>query len=350
MHTASFGVDALFSALDERDLATTINVHRWMDRSSKPVKLYTAFPRFAFLVRLASGSSELSRFYWFPRKEIVIDEREEVTPTSFPAFRAFAAAVPEPDLWVWEPVGSARSPDQLPVLVVTEAPRTPQPAAPSRHSGRSSAVQREFRASLIRRDGLRCTLCGRVPVHESALDAAHVVRHGSSSAVMEEAGLVSTNDVRNGVMLCTAPCHFWYDQLHWWLRADGSVAASEALLASRADGAHFRPRVGQPMLVPASLDHWPRPSTWAVQERLCAEAAEGRRKEANVKEFSCVKCGVPFMQVRGLRRHAAGCTATSRRLLFTPEERRTLAPGLLDFVEEDGGDGSTVDTIADDDD
>jgi hypothetical protein len=94
-------------------------------------------------------------------------------------------------------------------------------------------LQAEFRAAVLMRDGHACVLCRRAwaDTELQSLEAAHVVAHGSSAAVLAEAGLFTPNDVRNGISLCATPCRIWFDQLHWWVdAASGLVCATEALL------------------------------------------------------------------------------------------------------------------------
>ena len=278
-----------------------------MDRQAVAAKLHPIFVRFDRVVRMAVGASCTARLYWFPESVVAITQRRELTADSFSDFLAYARARDDRDVWVWEPAEASLSPEQLPASVELAVRVTSQPAAPlSRLTGRSSQIQKEFRAALIRRDGVVCTLCRLVPAVEKDVEAAHVVRHGSSLAVMEEAGLISTNDCRNGVMLCATPCHFWYDQLHWWLEDDGTVAASDAVIADAHLGLHFRPLLGKPLLTPRPtfLHFWPLPSTWAVQKRLSQEATAERRDLAFASPFPCARCGVRYKTAQGLEHHA----------------------------------------------
>ena len=347
---ASMDFGRFLDALDERDMLPTVRVHRWMDRSATEVKLHGDFARFDRTVRGASRASEAARVYWFPDPAMIISQRQELTSSSFSLFCTYVRGAVEPDVWVWEPVGTTRSPTQLPSSVVQEAPTTPAPvAAPSRGTGRSSQVQKKFRAGVIERDGVVCTLCGRVQADKD-LDAAHVVRHSSSLAVMREAGLASLDDTNNGVMLCSNPCHFWFDQLHWWIDGHGLVTATDALLSDAELGSHFGRLIGRSMQLPRTefMPIWPSPRTWAVQERLCNEATAQRREAAVAAEFPCIKCGQRFVRASNLKTHVAGCAATSRRLLFTPAERAAMPAGALDVVadvvEEALGDDASDDS------
>ena len=333
-------------AVEAQSLLPTIEVHHWMDRSARSIKLPPDFDRFIRNVRIAMGASDMSRLYWFPRAEMPIASRIEVTVAAFADFCAYARADSSPAVWVWEPTAEARSPQQLPVTATVEGPATPQqPPAPSRSSGRSSQVQRSFREGLLLRDGGSCVLCRRTPDCVNELEAAHVVRHGSSSAIMSEAALASTNDCCNGVMLCASPCHFWFDQFHWWLEPDGTVAASAAILADAGLGPHFLPLIGQTLRLPdAKLAHlWPVPESWGVQRRLSKEAEEARHAVAAGSPFECGRCGVRYKTARGLFKHGSGCRETNRRLLFTPAERSTMPPAQLATLKEAEGGSSDED-------
>ena len=329
-------------ALELREAQPRVNAHRWMDRQSIQVKLSSDFAHFRRVVGTAVKASPAARLYWFPEAMVALVHRREIVETSFAEFSGYVRSTADPDVWVWEPTPTGMSPTQPPAAAVVPDPATPQRGSASR-SARSSHVQRMFRAAVMRRDGLVCTLCRRVPTDERAIEAAHVVRHGSSSAVLEEAGLLSTNDSINGVMLCASPCHFWYDQLHWWVEPDGNVAASKALLEDAALGRHFSALIGHPLQrpQPAFLPFWPLPTTWAVQKRLCLEAADKRHEISADAVSYCVKCGKPYKSLRGLETHAAHCSATSRRLLFTPAERAARSDALAEGVDDDQGDDSS---------
>ena len=338
----------------ELSLPARIRAHNWMDPRSAPVRPLRDFVRFTDLVRDVMRASASSRLYWFPTAGAPLADRKEITEATFPAFCAYADASEEPDVWVWEPTGASRSPGELPVAAAgqQQVPSTPVAGAgagaASRHTGRSSAVQRQVRAAVLRRDGAVCVLCRCRPATDSLLVAAHVVRHGSSAAVMAEATLLSTNDTCNGVMLCSALCHHWYDQLHWWVDDSGLVAMTEALRLDPVRGPHFAPWAGLPLLRPdpesVEARYWPRPQTWAVQARLCSEQTEKRHALAASKEFECVKCGGRYASSSRFEEHRGKCAATSRRLLFTPAERERMPAAVLDAP------ASVAEVDADDDD
>ena len=340
IHGPAVDVATLLEALALRDALPTVYAHRWMDRQSKPVKLPSELVSFRRVVSVATSASVAARLYWFPVGAVELMRRREIVESSFAEFCDFVRTTADPDVWVWEPTLSSVSPTIPPAAAVAPEPATPPRGSASR-SARSSHVQKMFRAAVMLRDGVVCTLCRQVPADEKAVEAAHVVRHGSSVAVLEEAALVSSNDTCNGVMLCSSPCHFWYDQLHWWVEPDGNVAASDALLHDADLGSHFSALVGRPLQQPQRTELqrlWPAPSTWAVQKRLCLEAADKRHEIAADALCYCVKCGVPYKTLRGLENHAASCRATNRRLLFTPAERIVQRDALSDGSDDDQDD------------
>ena len=310
--------------LDMRDARPTVRLHRWLDRrEAGHIKLADSFERFDKLLRSFSIVSPSSRAYWFPVGSVKIDSRIELTASSFAAFCDYVRGDDEAAIWIYDGAAAQTSPDQLPAIRHVEPAERATPSQPSQRSGRSgrsSAVQEQFRSAVLGRDGRNCVLCGREST-EQELDAAHIIPHGAPSAVMLEAGLTSTNECCNGVMLCSSPCHFWFDQLHWWLGEDGNVCATEAILSDAELGLHFTPLVGKPLRLPSNpvfSPLWPPALTWAVQRRRCVENTEKRRVSASAAKFFCEKCGTPYIKARAYTNHVARCTASTRRVLFTP--------------------------------
>ena len=110
---------------------------------------------------------------------------------------------------------------------------------------------------------------------------------------MLEAGLVGLNRADNGIFLCHARCHYWFDRLHWWLDDDLHVSATDALLADVDDGSFFRQFVGRPLQQPsaAMARYWSPPQTWAVQRRRCEEKTAERRALAADRPLTATRAG-----------------------------------------------------------
>ena len=313
-------------ALDVRDALPTVGVHHWLDpRTPARIKLTSDFGRFERNVRSATGASPSARVYWFPDDSVLLVNRREVTAAAFPSFCNYVRLSADAAVWVYD-AGATAAPPSPGEPPATPQPREPlqavTPSQPSRHSGhsaRSSAVQEQFRAAVLGRDGRRCVLCDRER-NEQELDAAHVVPHGSPSDMMREAVLTNTNDTCNGVMLCSTPCHFWFDRLHWWVGEDNTVCVTDALRSDDTLGGHFRPHVGKPLKPPADeyLPLWPRPTTWAVQRRRCMDNTAKRNAAAGTAKFICEKCGRPFQLAHTFSNHVDRCNAVTRSILFTP--------------------------------
>ena len=345
----SLGVHELMSALDSFESLPIVSIHRWLDRASvSRVKVSPTFSEFDAKVRRVASMAPSARLYWLP-DDAALHSRRELSEASFHEFRQFVERTVDPCVWVYEGgTMGPKSPDQLPAMI---APTTPAaPVARSRasgRSGRSSVLQAAFRDAVLARDGLTCVLCRRIydPAGAQELQAAHVVAHGSPVAVMQEAGLFSTNDTRNGIMLCLAPCHFWYDRYHWWVDEGGLVCATDALLLDPELGPHFRPLINQPLKM-APLD-WPLPQTWAVQRRLCDERTALRHREGNNAHFFCAQCNCTYQRASAFATHEQSCRANGPVQLYTHAPRRgglRLAAALDAAADsdEEGGYSSDV--------
>lgn len=330
----------LFTALALREVTPSVAVHPWMEpRTIASVKVEDSFELFDTCVRRAVRAGPADRFYWFPADSGGrLEARRQLKAESYAEFSAYARSTWDAALWVW--TGGPASPDQPPVSAPASEPApppTPVPyvPAPSTTSGRSASVQAEFRVAVLMRDGHACVLCRRTwaDTELQSLEAAHVVAHGSSTAVLAEAGLFSPDEVRNGIALCATPCHFWYDKLHWWVDAtSGLVCATEALLSDARFSPHFAPLVNNPLRTAPRA--WPEPATWAVQQRLCMERTNARRAEAEKKPYTCPKCGKRCASQPGLERHATSCReSVAPRQLFTPGT-------ALGDIDDDGDSGA----------
>ena len=321
---------AMKSVLSDHDSLPSVRVHKWMDRMVLgTMKLPDTFEQFDKVVRRWTSHAG-ARFFWFTDARMLRQFREEISATTFVHFRTHARSVGDPSVSIWEPVGTEISPSHV-AEIELPAITTPVPVAVrssnTASSARSSQVQQCFRAAVMVRDGGFCVLCKKKPADDKLIQAAHVVRRSSSPDVIAEAGLLAVDESYNGIMLCTTPCHFWYDQLHWWVDENGLVVASDAILASDELGAHFMAHVGKPLKVPtvdAFKLFWPPASAWAVQRRLCLAETERRHAVAHDKPFGCARCSARFATPTTLGRHASKCVKTSRALLFTPTEKHIL--------------------------
>jgi hypothetical protein len=319
---------------------------------------------FTIKARRAARAPPGATVYWFTRDGDELASRRKVDAQSYAEFKLYVESRHDAAVWVWTPPAPAAgggSPEhesgwQL-SPAVQEPAAPPSPAAPgaaasvvSSRSSRSSAVQGKFRECVIERGGgvLRCALCGNTAGLPQEYQAAHVIAHSSPAEVRREAGLHDIDSLRNGILLCATPCHLWYDKLHWWVDADGNVAATGALLADDVLGEHFKEVAGKPLWQPPDNDFdwhmdWPTARMWAVQARLCREETARRRAEAAEAPYSCVKCGKTYRTPGGFQNHMRSCKAIARSQLCTPAARgRTggVAEPLLEHAKHGDGLGS----------
>ena len=310
--------------MQARDSLPAVRVHRWMEpQTIGTILLYATFDVFDSVVRSRwATAAAAARFFWFTDTTMTRESRREITAATFEQFKVHVHSVRDPSMSIWEPVGAEISPihgldDHASAM---STPQVAPVAAISHTTGRSSQVQQKFRAGVKSRDGAACVLCWHTPTYENEVQAAHVVRHKSSASVLAEAELANVDDTCNGVMLCATPCHFYFDQLHWWIDEEGLVVVSDALLADATRGPHFRQFVGKPLRTPTHYwRQWPPPTAWAVQRRLCLARTEERHEIADRKPFSCHKCGGRWATSFALERHASSCQKTERTQLFTPD-------------------------------
>ena len=328
-------------ALEEIDAQLPVEVHLWLDRRTAGiVNLSQRADAFIAKARRAALAPPGATVYWFTRDNDMLASRRKVDAQSYAEFKQYAESRHDPAVWVWTPPAPAMgggSPEHEPgwqlSMTVQDPTAVPSPAAPvaaashvSSRSSRSSAAQGRFRDSVIERGGgeLRCTLCGATAGMPQEYQAAHVIAHSSPADVRLEADLLDINSPRNGILLCATPCHLWYDKLHWWVDADGNVAATDALLSDEVLGAHFTKAAGKPLgQPPAGVFEIDRPTArmWAVQARLCREETARRQSVAATAAYKCGKCGKGYQTPGGFQHHAGSCKALARSQLFTPAAR-----------------------------
>jgi hypothetical protein len=213
---------------------------------------------------------------------------EKLTESSYEAFVARCVNGDRPAVFVYEPVAAANLPPQdgggrpagARLLRGAKAGGLP----PQSVGGRSSQQQDEFRASLLRRDGTMCVLCGPGRAFELRnVEAAHIVPQGSPSDVLDRYGLTSLWDTCNGVMLCGL-CHEVFDQHLWYVDGDGKAVVSGVLLENDDGGVrkYWGERAGKALT--AAPAHWPAAATWAYRrdKYLGAAAAVAKSVPAPV--------------------------------------------------------------------
>ena len=329
------------STMDELESRPRVAVRAWMEpRTLGEVRLTSAFAPFDLRVRTLTRARPTARLYWFA-DDVRMGLQVKLQAASFAAFRAYAQVTVAPVVMVYDDEMD-QSPEQPPAAEL-EAPDAALSAPRSTHS-RPSVTQQAFRSELkIRDGGISCALCRERPRNEQAVDAAHVVPHGKTG-LLSEAGLVGLNHADNGVFLCHARCHYWFDRWHWWLDVDLNVAATDALLADADEGPFFRQFVGRPLQQPIAemARHWPTPQTWAVQRRRCEEKTAERHALAADGPFDCDKCGKRYSTTGSLKQHVKACVETQKRLLFTPAAKGAREPdGDNDADDDDGTDAAS---------
>jgi hypothetical protein len=314
-----------------------VEVRAWMARSGAKVRLLPSYPHFHRAATGALALPETSRLYWLPNEFSAIADRRPIADAgSFKIFRDEWVGGRRPTVWVYplpDAPGAPASPEELPFA--PPQVQSPVPASKSSVGTRDSRMQREFRASLMDRDGKEsCVACGA----SKPLEAAHIVRHKAPRSLARAAGLRTTWDVRNGVMLCHL-CHLHFDNHLWCVGADGKVEVAEALLADTDCEPHFRPMIGKELRhVPGDRD-WPAPETWRCQAEQFRAAREKRHKERAEREFECPDCGSLFKAHRFFLHHVeeqGACAARIRlgkKRFWTPAEKRAF-PSLAAAEEE----------------
>lgn len=325
-----------------------INVRRWDGHTSALVKLRLSLAHFRVEALGAVRVAGQARLYtvrgdgW--------QERQPLTDASYAALlhRALNGSDMLVDVLVFQPLpGTDTSPDKAPV----DGPQAPvdAPQAPSggvararggdeASSGRSSAVQSEFRIAIVRRDGKACVLCRSSSL---PLEAAPVIPRTAGLPLLHAAGLLTANQVNNGMLLCT-PCHRLYDAFMWCFdptSGNSGVVVAEALLCDAALGDAWRARVGTQLSQPDDTSwaiNWPLPSAWTAALGLFHEAREKRHAYADAARFPCSVCGNRWGTARGLTRHTcSGAQASATYHTPFALRRRAGGGGGSALVEED---------------
>ena len=307
----------------------------WLAHSGVSVRLSPSFRSFHETIVSALDLPATARLYWFPDERCVIAERQLLKDDdSLVRFRAERVRGQCSVVWAYHPpaAGGPISPDDAPVALPPAS--SPAERVASSAGTRDSHQQREFRASLETRDGKNCCVaCGAT----CPTEAAHIVRHRAAQALVREAGLLSTWDVRNGFMLCHS-CHLFFDKHLWCVGENGKVEVAEALLADTECGPHFRPLVGVELRHNAGDCNWPAAATWRCQRQLFVAAREKRHQERTDSKLVCDDCGTPFARSSTFKHHVeekSACESRPRRgekRLWTPAEKLAF-PGLAAAAE-----------------
>ena len=296
-----------------------VHVRQWLFTSGVTVKLFSSYYIFHFAVVGALAVSETVRLYWFPDERSCIDDRRPINDdASLVLFKEAWSGGLRPIVWAYTPIaGSGASSPAVCPLAVLAAPSTPVKRAST--GTRDSRQQQEFRASLVARDGKNvCVACCQT----CSTEAAHILRHGSSSSILSHAGLVSAWDVRNGIMLCSV-CHLYFDKCLWCVK-EGVIVVAGALLADDELSRHFAPLVGMRLSHDEGDINWPRELTWAHHRQLFEAAREARHAMQVDNAFVCHECGAMFKRHGSWKHHVESkdaCdkrTRKGKRRLWTP--------------------------------
>ena len=308
----------------------------WLTRTGVLVRLMPSFHHFQAAVVNALCLPVAARLYWFPDERCIITEHRLLKDDeSFMRFRAERVRGQCSVVWAYLPpaTGGPVSPEDAPVAL----PPASSPAARVASSAgtRDSHQQREFRASLETRDGKNCCVACGATCHT---EAAHIVRHRAAKALVCEAGLLSTWDVRNGFMLCHT-CHLFFYKHLWCVGENGKVEIAEALLADTECGPHFRQLVGVELRHTAGDCNWPAAATWRCHRQLFLAARSKRHVEQADSKFLCDDCGALFAISSRFKYHVeakSACESRPRRgerRLWTPAEKLAF-PALAVAAEE----------------
>ena len=307
-----------------------INVRRWDGHTSAVVKLRLSFAHFRAEALGAVRVAGLARLYtvqgggW--------QERQLLTDATYAALLRGIQSGGDVlvDVLVFQPLpGADASPDKAPVEG-QEAPPGDALVARARKgdeasSGRSTAVQSEFRIAILRRDGKACVLCSS---SSSLLEAAHVIPRTAEFPLLLSAGLMTANQPSNGIMLCV-PCHRLYDAFMWCFDPTSGVVVADALLSDAALGEAWKARVGAQLSQPddaAKALNWPPPSAWAASLVLFHAARDKRHAKADAAQFACSVCGKRWVLLKGLTRHSC-LGAQASATYHTPSALRRQASG-----------------------
>ncbi len=325
-----------------------INVRRWDGHTSAVVKLRLSFTHFRAEALGAVRVAGQARLYtvrgdgW--------KERQLLTDATYAALLHSIQSGDDVlvDVLVFQPLpGADASPDKAP-LEGQEAPPGDALAARARggdeaSSGRSTAVQSEFRIGILQRDGKACVLCRS----SSLLEAAHVIPRTSGLPLLRTAGLLTANLPNNGMLLCV-PCHRLYDAFLWCFDPTSGVVVADALLSDATLGEAWKARVGAQLSQPADdaarALYWPPPSAWAASLGVFQEARKRRHAKADAAQFPCSVCGKRWVSLKGLAHHRCLGEMTSANY-HTPALRRRRGSGVrgggANLVEEceDSGSG-----------
>jgi hypothetical protein len=314
-----------------------INVRRWDGHTTAVVKLRLSFAHFRAEALGAVRVAGQARLYtvrgdgW--------QERRLLTEATYAALLHSIQSGGDVlvDVLVFQPLpGADASPDKAPVDG-QEAP--PGDALVARggdeaSSGRSTAVQSEFRTAIQRRDGKACVLCRS----NSLLEAAHVIPRTAELPLLHKAGFLTANQPNNGILLCI-PCHRLYDASMWCFDPTSGVVVADALLSDAVLGETWKARVGAQLSLPddaALALNWPPSSAWAASLDLFKEARVRRHAKADAAQFPCSVCGKRWATLKGCTQHRC-CGAQVSFSYHTPNMLRRRARG--ESGESGGGRG-----------
>jgi hypothetical protein len=176
----------------------------------------------------------------------------------------------------------------------------------------------------LTRDGpnAACALCSL----SDGVDAAHVLRWKTASDECRAAGLCTTWQPQNGILLCRR-CHTYFDALLWSVDPDGRVNVADALLQyDRADPRYAALNGSTFTLCTHPSDNHPSQKVYAAHHARFLAARAERRNLRTSLPHACASCGERYHREKACRVHEAACTAgaIAPSNLVTPHPQRRL--------------------------
>jgi len=185
---------------------------------------------------------------------------------------------------------------------------------------RNSSVQKQFTDSLVQRDfdgskpNATCLLCGAGRESEVKLNGCHVVPFSSTIEVMRAVGLMTLNDVRNGI-LCCVTCHTHQGDGLWDIGEHNLPIISGALMSEEKYARIANEK--KPLNVPVGPDA-PSPLVWKFHSQHCTNMKENR--DLKKTDHQCTKCGSYLATAKTLLKHLGTCNGNFKTKYFTPEK------------------------------
>ena len=188
--------------------------------------------------------------------------------------------------------------------------KTPKTSKSSKSGSRSQSIQTEFSNSVLNRDSHACVFCNET----TSLQADHIfevkntgdVR--SAPDILAGYGIVSINEIRNGLTLCT-DCHQMFGNSALCCVTITGVDDSKVYTIEVADclvvqKKKWQDLQGKLVRVPDKKylkGIWPSDALFAYRETVYREKTENRHKQRT--EFQCKTCFAFFKSKKKLESH-----------------------------------------------